>query len=189
MKLSLLLLLALAAAVAYAGVGEYFAVAGTSALGAGALGAGTYFAVYGGGHHQHGEVSGPLCWSALVAGGGAAAYAGGELLCGRSANPWASLASTFGGAAIGGAASFLIFAAVFPRENVDDGDSGVLLYIPVGVFFTLAGVPFMSAAFYVATKEPAAASAALPVTPTVAFLPPRAPGETATPVVGVAWGF
>jgi hypothetical protein len=183
------LVLALSAAAAYAGVGEYFAVAGTSALGAGAVGAGTYFAVYGPGHHQHGEVSGPLCWSAIVVGGGAAAYAGGELLCGRSANPWASLASTFGGAAIGGGVSFLIFAAVFPWENVDDAPSEPFPYVPIGGFFTLAAVPFMSAAFYVATKEPAAASGALPVTPTVAFLPPRAPGETATPVVGVAWGF
>jgi hypothetical protein len=177
------ILLLVSAVTACGGAGTFLAEMGVGAgLGCGAfLGASVFTMTLDGGW----EFAVPVF--AFMGGAGYGVYIAGELLDGPSRNPGASFVAAVGGSALGttvGVAPGILVAVA------SEGDTGA---VP-GIFFAVVGGVSLGAAasawLYNAAKKAAAPGAGGPtVAPTIAALPPRAPGEAPTLTFGLAASF
>lgn len=113
----------------------------------------------------------------------------GEGLDGRSANPPAPFFGALGGAALGstlGGGLLVLGIVVADNGNLAAGYPLFLLGFAVAV----GGTPVLSATLYNALKKPTEPDlGGLTVTPTIAALPPRTPGEAPTLTFGLAASF
>ncbi len=183
---NLLVIIVLMAAAAHAGVG---AVCGEVGLGLAGVAVG---GVLPAGAVMYATDENAAAGIPFAVTGGAAAglgvYLAGEWWGGRSADP----APSFLAALLGGEAAGVISAVSFGLAGRPDGgtDDNEGRWIPVGLVALFAGAPALATVGYNVVKEPAAGEkSSLTITPTVAALPPRAPGEPPTVTFGVAAAF
>ena len=91
-------------------------------------------------------------------------------------------ATAYGGAGV-------MVLGVVVRNSVDDEGTGFLVFL-LGEGVVVAGPPVLSTVIYNAVKTPAAPDVGgITVAPTIAALPPRAPGEAPTLTLGLTAAF
>jgi hypothetical protein len=182
-RVAILLLVSAAAARAGAGVYMLETAAGVAGGAAGVTVAAFTLGGLGEGRGMGNVAAG----AALVGGSATAVWLVGEGLDGRSENRTASYLGALGGSALGAA---LGSAIIGPAANaVNDGDAAATAGFIIGALVVgFVGPPVVSTVLYNSIKEPAGA-AGLTVTPTIAALPPRAPGEAPLLTFGLEASF
>jgi hypothetical protein len=181
------ILLLVSAATARAGGGVYVLETAAGVVGGAAGVAAAHFALGGVGEGR--GVESAAAGVALVGGSATAVWLVGEGLDGRSENRSASYLGALGGSALGGVLGSAILIPV--ALAVDDGDDDAVGAFILGAFVVaFVGPPIMSTVVYNAVKEPEAPDVGgLTVAPTIAALPPRAPGEPPTLTYGLSASF
>jgi hypothetical protein len=182
-RVAILLLVSAAAARAGAGVYMLETAAGVAGGAAGVTVAAFTLGGLGEGRGMGNVAAG----AALVGGSATAVWLVGEGLDGPSENRTASYLGALGGSALGGLLGTVVVVACLPI--LSDGDEGAAAAAMFGgAIVAFVGPPVVSTVLYNSIKEPAGA-AGLTVTPTIAALPPRAPGEAPTLTFGLAASF
>lgn len=181
------ILLMVAAATARAGTGVYMLETAAGVAGGAAGFAAAHLALGGVGEGR--GLENAAASVALVGGSATAVWLVGEALDGPSENRTASYLGALGGSALGG---FLGSAILIPvAYALDDGDEDAVGAFMLGAFVVaFVGPPIVSTVLYNVIKRPAPPEVGdLTVAPTIAALPPRAPGEAPTLTFGLAAAF